>query len=138
MINIIFMSCNLLYCNVIKNYLFAETTNMAPFRWPETRYDIALAIEVSASNPVKPKDWEAIAERLSTAFSTDTNNVQLKGKGCRERMERLVDKYKEEDARALKRLAVYFLGGNNFWAFRHVDFLLCCHLDLGLRRNTLN
>ena len=26
-------------------------------------------------------------------------------------MERLVDKYKEEDARALKRLAVYFLGG---------------------------
>jgi hypothetical protein len=49
---------------------------MAPFRWPETRYDIALAIEVSASNPVKPKDLEAIAERLSTAFSTDTNNVQ--------------------------------------------------------------
>ena len=48
---------------------------MAPFRWPETRHDIALAIEVSVANPVKPKDWETIAERLSTAFSTDTIKV---------------------------------------------------------------
>ena len=79
---------------------------MAPFRWPETRHDISLAIEVSACNPVKPKDWDAIAERLSKAFSTDTNKVQLKGRGCRERMERLVDKYKEEDAKALKRVAI--------------------------------
>ena len=79
---------------------------MAPFRWPETRHDISLAIEVSASNPVKAKDWDAIAERLSKAFSTDTNKVQLKGRGCRERMERLLDKYKDEDAKALKRLAV--------------------------------
>jgi hypothetical protein len=80
---------------------------MAPFRWPETKHDISLAIEVTASNPVKPKDWDAIAERLSEAFSTDTNKVQLKGRGCRERMERLIDKYKEEDAKALKRLALF-------------------------------
>ena len=58
---------------------------------------------------MKPKDWDAIAERLSRAFSTDTNKVQLKGRGCRERMEQLVDKYKEEDAKALKRLAVAIL-----------------------------
>lgn len=82
---------------------------MAPFRWPETRHDIFLAIEASASNPVKPKDWDSIAERQSKALSTDTNKVQLKGRGCRERMVRLVDKYKEEDVKVLKRLAVSIL-----------------------------
>lgn len=76
---------------------------MAPFRWPDTRHDIALAIEVSTSNPEKPQDWVAIAGRLSTSFSTDSVEVELKGRGCRERMERLLDKFKTEDAKAIKR-----------------------------------
>ncbi len=86
------------FCNVIKNRLiFIEATNMAPFRWPDARHDIALAI-----NRVKPMEI--------IAFSTDTNKVQLKGRGCRERMEHLIDKFKEEDAKTLKRLAVSFFG----------------------------
>lgn len=80
---------------------------MAPtkaFRWPENKHDIALATEVAAFSPVKPKDWETLAARLSKMFTTESTNVELKGRGCRERLERLIDKFKAEDAKALKRL----------------------------------
>ena len=78
---------------------------MAPtkaFRWPDNKQDIALATEVAAFSPVKPKDWEAIAARLSKMFTTESTQVELKGRGCRERLERLIDKFKAEDAKALK------------------------------------
>ena len=76
---------------------------MAPFPWPETRHDLALAKEVAQYMPEKPQEWEDIAKRLSEAFSTEAKQVQLKGRGCRERMDRILDRYKEEDAKALKR-----------------------------------
>ena len=44
---------------------------MAPFRWPEARHELALAKEVAQHNPEKPDEWEAVARRLSKAFSTD-------------------------------------------------------------------
>ncbi|CAB4015161.1 Hypothetical predicted protein [Paramuricea clavata] len=65
--------------------------------------DIALAREVAASRPEKPNDWDEIATRLSEHFSTDGKPVELKARGCRERMDRLLSKYKQEDAKSLKR-----------------------------------
>ena len=76
---------------------------MAPFRWPETRRDLALAKEVAQCMPEKPQEWEGIVKRLSEAFPTEAKQVELKGRGCRERMDRILDRYKEEDAKALKR-----------------------------------
>ena len=76
---------------------------MAPFHWPETRHDLALAKEVAQYMAEKPQEWEDIAKRLSKAFSTRAKQVELKGRGCRERMDRILDRYKEENAKALKR-----------------------------------
>lgn len=74
-----------------------------PFRWPGTKQDLALAKEVIAKNPQKPQDWDVIAETLSRLFSTEDKPVVLKGRGCRERMDRLLEKYHQEDAKSLKR-----------------------------------
>lgn len=76
---------------------------MAPFRWPEARHELALAKEVAQHNPEKPDEWEAVARRLGKAFSTDSCTVELKGRDCREKMDRILTKYKEEDMKALKR-----------------------------------
>jgi len=73
------------------------------FRWPSVRDDIALATEVARERPVKPIEWDKIAESLSKLFSNDEKKVSFKGRGCRERMDRILAKYKEEDAKSLKR-----------------------------------
>ena len=75
---------------------------MPSFRWP----DVALATEVTCHRPQNPADRETIASTLSKVFSTIEKSVQLKGRGCKERMELLLRKYKEEDAKALKRLGL--------------------------------
>jgi hypothetical protein len=74
---------------------------MAPFRWPSIENDIALAREVAASRPEKSNDWDEIATRLSEHFSIDGKYVDLKARGCRERMDRLLSKYKQEDAKSI-------------------------------------
>ena len=75
---------------------------MPPFRWPELKMYIDLAREVAGNNSQKPAEWEALAARLSAAFSSvGKPGVELKGKGCRERLDNLVEKYKAEDARSL-------------------------------------
>ena len=76
---------------------------MPQFRWPEMKHDVALAKEVASVRPSKPTDWEGIAGVLSVAFSTDDKPVALKGRGCRERLDRLIDKFKTEEAKSLKR-----------------------------------
>ncbi|XP_074633307.1 uncharacterized protein LOC141892071 isoform X2 [Acropora palmata] len=76
---------------------------MAPFRWPEARHELALAKEVAQHSPEKPDEWDAVAKRLGKAFSTDSCSVELKGRGCREKMDRILTKYKEEDIKGLKR-----------------------------------
>lgn len=76
---------------------------MTGFRWPDTNHDIALAREAVTCRPTKPLDWEAIATKLNAAFSTEEKSVALKGRGCRERLDRLLDKFKTEDAKSLKR-----------------------------------
>ena len=70
-----------------------------------------------STRPTKPGDWEEVATALNAAFSTPQKEVRLKGRGCRERMELLVKKYKEEDARALKRLDCCCFCKSQFWPF---------------------
>ena len=76
---------------------------MAPFRWTEARHEFTLAKEVAQHSPEKPDEWDAVAKRLSKAFSTDSYTVEHKGRGCREKMDRILTKYKEEDMKGLKR-----------------------------------
>ena len=77
---------------------------MAPFRWPLVQHDVDLAKEVVASRPEKACDWDDIASRLNPLFSlTSGKAVELKGRSCRERMERLLNKHKADDASALRR-----------------------------------
>ena len=75
---------------------------MAPFRWPTTSNEIMLATEVAARKPKSPADWETI---LSHAFSSDHKQVDLTGRACRERLECLINKFKEEDKKSLKKWA---------------------------------
>ena len=63
---------------------------MPGFRW-ELQQDIALASEVATSHPQKLQDWDKIAVTLSAAFSPDEKPVQLKARGCRERMDLLLN-----------------------------------------------
>lgn len=64
---------------------------------------MALAKEVAQDSPEKPDEWEAVDKRLSKAFSMDSYTVELKGRGCLEKMDRILTKYKEEDVKGLKR-----------------------------------
>ena len=72
------------------------------FRWPELLNDVSLVREVASTRPAKNADWE-IAGTLSAQFSTEEKPVDLKGRGCRERLKRLLDKFKSVDSKALKR-----------------------------------
>ncbi|KAK3755168.1 hypothetical protein QZH41_010692 [Actinostola sp. cb2023] len=76
---------------------------MAPFRWPSMTNDIMLATEVSSRKPKTSSEWEQVASILSLAFSTSEKPVELTGRACRERLDRLVNKYKVEDKKSLKR-----------------------------------
>ena len=77
--------------------------DMPIFRWPDLVHDIALVKEIVANRPTKPLYWEAIAVTLSSAFSTTEKLVELKGRGCRERLDLIIEKFKAEDAKSLKR-----------------------------------
>ena len=61
---------------------------MPAFRWSDTAHDIALAKEVIACRPLKPLDWDSIATRLNAVFATKEKPVELKGRGCRERLDK--------------------------------------------------
>ena len=79
---------------------------MPSFRWPYLVQDLVLAKEVVSTRPFKATEWDQVAQKLSFTFSTPQREVVLKGRGCRERLNRLIQKYKFEDARALKRLDI--------------------------------
>lgn len=71
-----------------------------PFRWPKVENDLYLCKEVIGKKPESPDEWDEIATTLSQLFGPDVN---LKGRGCRERFELLSKKYKREDKQSLKR-----------------------------------
>ena len=75
---------------------------MPQFRWPEVQHDIILAREAAAKRPLKLP----IAKTLSSAFSTSSRPVHLKGRGCKERMDRLLAKFNSEDKQSLKRYSL--------------------------------
>ena len=59
--------------------------------------------EIVARRPSKADKCEDIAQFLSSLFSIENNRVVLKGRGCRERSEPLISKFKSEECKALKR-----------------------------------
>jgi len=65
---------------------------MAPFRWPESKHELALAREVAKYFPEKPQEWNEVAKTLSKTFSSDHKQVELKGRGYREKMDRILQK----------------------------------------------
>lgn len=74
-----------------------------PFRWPFIEHDIMLATEVAGRKPTSPKEWQDIADILSKEFSKGSKTVDLTGRSCRERLDRLITKHKDEDKKSLKR-----------------------------------
>ena len=76
---------------------------MPSFRWPDLSNDIVLAKEVVSVRPAKPYEWDSIAATLSVLFSTEDKPVMLKGRGCREHLELLLKKFKDEDSKSLRR-----------------------------------
>ena len=74
---------------------------MAPFRWPTSFHDICLCKEVLEKTPTSVAEWEKIAEVLSEQFSTPEKPVEVKGRGCRERLDRLLQKYRQDDKRCV-------------------------------------
>ena len=80
----------------------ANVLVVAQFWWPELLNDVALAREFASTRPAKNGDWEKITGTLSAQFSTEEKPVDLNGRGCRERLERLLDELKSEDSKALK------------------------------------
>ena len=123
----------LLGCRVISPFPVLSVVDMAPFRWPECNYDVALATEVIANRPQWPLDWDSIAETLSSHFSTEERPVRLSGRACRDRLNLLLAKHKADDAKGLK---------------RHVTVLQCVYasmlacfnlsLDLAQKKSTLS
>ena len=56
-----------------------------------------------ARRPYLTKDWEAIAKILGTIFSTEEKSIELTGRACRKRMDRLLNKFQQEDKKSLKK-----------------------------------
>jgi hypothetical protein len=76
---------------------------MSPFRWPALGNDLALAKEVAVRKPQTTNNWDEIALVLSKAFGTTEKKIELKGCGCRKRMDRLLEKHEQEDKKSLKK-----------------------------------
>ena len=76
---------------------------MAPFRWSSIHNNLALAKEVASRKPLAHQEWDELATVLSEVFSSDSNRVELKGCGCRERLARLIEKNEQDDKKSLKK-----------------------------------
>ena len=76
---------------------------MPNFRWPSLFHDVSLAREIISLRPEKSSDWASIATKLSTLFSSDEKPIMITSRACRERLDLLLKKYREEDTKALKR-----------------------------------
>ena len=76
-----------------------------PFRWPLQKQDLLLATEVASRQAIKQSKFEPIASVLSMEFGklTPGKPVSLTARACREWMQRLHEKYINEDKKALKR-----------------------------------
>ena len=59
--------------------------------------------EVASRKPQTHQEWDELATILSEVFSSDSNRVELKGRGCRERLTRLIEKNEQDDKKSLKK-----------------------------------
>ena len=90
-----------MFCSKTQNsFLYLE---MSPFRWPLPKHDIMLAKEYAARKPDKIDEWDSIAFVLSSEFATEDKPVVLTGRACKERLRRLLDKYKDDDKKSLRK-----------------------------------
>ena len=67
---------------------------------------VSASRQVMSRRPERPAEWEKRVERLSEAFSEE-NVVELRGRGCRERKDRLLAKHQQDHAKALKSWVVW-------------------------------
>ena len=65
--------------------------------------DLALAKEVACRKQQTHQDWDEIATVLSEVFSSDSNRVELKGRGCQERLVRLIENNEQDHKKSLKK-----------------------------------
>ena len=81
---------------------------MPNFRWPLLFHDISLAKEVVSARPEKLSEWDLIAADLSAAFTKQDGwkAVSLKGRGCKDRLDLLIKKYRDDDSKALRRYVI--------------------------------
>ena len=78
----------MLICDYKRSFYIVSKDDLTVFRWLEACYDIALAKNVICFRPTEPVDWDEIAAKLSEAFSAAKGKlVELKGRGCSERMD---------------------------------------------------
>ena len=64
---------------------------MAPFRWPDIWQELAVAKEVAKYGPKALRVGRTeVAKIRSNAFST--GDKQIKGRGCREKMDKILEK----------------------------------------------
>ena len=110
---------------------------MPRFWWPDLEHHLALAREVISCRPSKLQDWEEITAKLSKVFSSEDKPVELRGRGCRERMNRLLDKFKAEDSKSLKQWVTVCIECVNFVGQVDEGLLAvlpshCCHYLIAL------
>lgn len=76
-----------------------------PFRWPLQKQDLLLATKIASRQAFKQSKFDPKESVLSVEFGklTPGQPVSLTARACRERMERLLEKYINEDKKALKR-----------------------------------
>ena len=90
-------------------------------RPPSRQRSCTEAVEVVANRPEKPAEWEAIATRLSTVFSSEEKTVEFKGMGYKNKIELLLAK--AEDARNLKRFILnIFLNTVGYFIYKQEQF----------------
>ena len=73
-----------------------------PFRCSLVAHDIFLAKEVAQKKPQNRTDWDEIAKILLPILSSSKQDVKISGRACRERLTLLIEKYEDEDKKALK------------------------------------
>ena len=96
--------------------------------------DIMVATEVAARRPNSSLEWDVIAGILSNAFSKVEKPVDLSGRACREQLEQLIKKYKDEDKSLKRQLNLIFCFPYMYvhWVNGEIGKSLwskCLHLD---------
>ena len=66
------------------------------------KHELAVAKEVAKYFPEKPQEWDEVANILSKVFSTDDKQVEVKEGGCREKINKKLEKYKSQEAKAVE------------------------------------